>query len=86
MFKLVAEDLSSLGGPMGSEKVVVIFTRYFNSVDNAKAAAEKDYISRSGARANTIKWREEWRERMGRWYSGDLGFIDYTITPVVAED
>jgi hypothetical protein len=71
---LVAEDLTSLGGPMGTEHTTVIFTRYFTDVGKAKAAAEKHY----GAPIN-------WKRREGAVTSGDLRWVMYTIDRIKVE-
>lgn len=72
IYKLVIEDLTHLGGPMGTERTYVIGREYFLSLEKAKKFAEKDYSKRSNG--ETFKWKG--------LSSGDLSFIMYTITKI----
>lgn len=84
---LIAEDLSQLGGPMGTERVTELFTLYFMSnpkklaVEQALEKAEKHYKSRLSIMAGK-KQKIKWKEKKTTIESGDLGFIYYTIKPI----
>lgn len=43
IYKLISENLTNLGGPMGSEYTYNNFVKYFDSIKKAKEYAEKDY-------------------------------------------
>ena len=77
--ELVSENLSHLGGPMGSEYTTTNFRKFFKSVDEAKKYAEKDYKKN---RANPIKWEVGYVQDDERITSGDLGFVMYEITKI----
>lgn len=73
-YKLVSENLTGLGGPMGTEHTSENFVRYFDGITKAKDAAVKDY-------GHPIKW-----ERSGKRHSsGDLMHVMYDISPVKVE-
>jgi hypothetical protein len=84
MFELESENLTGLGGPMGSERAETNWRKFFKTVRAAKDAAEKDY------------GREiEWDKRKGPTRnlkpidltcSGDLGHVMYHIKRVRAND
>ena len=72
---LEAEDLSHLGGPMGTEYTTTMFVRNFGTLEEAKTYAIRHY-------KGPIKWL---RERSA-WTSGDLLWVEYTITPLRFEE
>ena len=72
--ELICEDLSSVGGPMGSEHVTVIFRKAFSSVETAKEYAEKDHKKRDD-RAPIV-----WKRDGNRIHSGDLLSHSYELT------
>lgn len=76
MWTLTIEDLTHLGGPMGTEYTTST-DRHFASSESAKAAAVKHYNGSDGP----LKWR---KHRKG-WTSGDLGYVMYTIQPMKIE-
>lgn len=71
MFCLESEDLTGLGGPMGTEQTSTNFRLYFKTLEDAKAHAEKNYKA-------TIKWNK----KDGEWSSGDLSYVMYHITKI----
>lgn len=71
VFVLESEDLSRLGGPMGTERTTVNFMRIFKSPASAMAYAQKDYGKRS------IRWKKHPKRQ--EWSSGDLLHVMYTI-------
>ena len=80
MFELESENLTGLGGPMGTEETTINWRKFFTTVEKAKEFAEKDYKKKGG--------REEfdWHEDDGEWCSGDLLFVMYNIRPVKVEE
>lgn len=76
--ELVAEDYTSLGGPMGSEETPVIFRKTFTSITKAKEAAAGDYRKREKSKAAKIEWQTDGKDLT----SGDLRYICYTISKV----
>lgn len=75
MYQLTSEDLSNLGGPMGSESTTYSDMGHYNELKNAKAAAEKEY-------GKPIKWI-----RNGTGFrSPDLRYVMYRIKKVEVKD
>lgn len=74
-YRLVNEDLTHLGGPMGTEYTEDRWSKNYATVEQAKQAAEKDYDS-------PIEWV---KERNGGWRSPDLGYVMYRIEPITLE-
>jgi len=75
VYKLVSENLTQLGGRMGTERTSTNFTKIFSTVDGAKKYAEKDY-------GNKI----EWKDRKEYITSGDLRYVMYEIRKEVVID
>ena len=75
LYRLVSENLTHLGGAMGTEYTTDNFCKYFKSLANAKAFAEKDY-------GKKLKWLKE----KGRIRTEDLHHVMYHIYPVKTED
>lgn len=80
IYILESNDLSGLGGPMGSERIITNFVKYFYSIDNAKKYAEEDYLK---YKPEPIKWK---KARNGGITSGDLLFVEYNIGKIKIED
>ena len=72
LYSLTSEDLSHLGGYMGTEYVTTNSIKYFTTVDLAKAYALKDY--RKTDKNLNIKWRGN--------FSGDLLWVSYNIKKI----
>jgi len=74
IYELVSENLTGLGGPMGSERVTVNFRRLYDCKRDAMEDAENDY-------GQPITW--ETYRRQGEpcegAHSGDLGHVMYRI-------
>lgn len=68
IYELLSENLSHLGGPMGSEYTTDNWRKHFDDVELAKKYAEKDF-------KNKIKWQKS----PSGYCSGDLHFVMYTI-------
>jgi len=77
MWMLISENLTGLGGPMGTETTSINFRKFFKHKENAVKFAQEDYSH------GTIKWRECGREK---YTSGDLGFVMYVIKKIETED
>lgn len=75
MYKLVSENLSNLGGPMGTEYTFDNWEKYFTDVYDAAQYAEKDY-------GDKIDWI---KESNGYIRSPDLGYVMYRIKKIKVE-
>jgi len=75
MYELINENLSGLGGPMGTESTTECSMGHYNELENAKKAAEKDY-------GKKIKWE---KTKKG-FRSPDLVYVMYHIRKVVIKD
>lgn len=73
IYQLTSENLSGLGGPMGTEKTSVNWVKPFESLETAQAYAENDY---EGAE------KLEWTKGTNGWYSQDLHWVMYYIHEV----
>lgn len=78
MYKLVKEDITAAGGPMGfvGDGVFNLWTKYFHSEQAAKRYAENDFDK-------PFKWR---KVGTGVTSSGDLLYCMYTLTNLRMED
>lgn len=76
MFRLISENLSNLGGPMGTESTSINWERFFSDAYDAKFQAEQDYGSRID---NWVKVSD------GHIRSPDLGYVMYHINRVEVE-
>jgi hypothetical protein len=78
VFQLESENLSHLGGPMGSEYTTTNYTKPFASLVDAKAYAEKDYVRQTGKNAaeRPLVWVRE-NSRYVR--TEDMGFVMYHV-------
>jgi len=68
VFKLTVENLSGLGGRMGTESTSIDKVKLFSTVNGAKKYAEKDYGDKI-----------EWKDRKKYITSGDLRYVMYEI-------
>lgn len=75
LFELTSENLSNVGGPMGTDYTTTNFRKFYPSAEAAKSAAEKDY-------GRPIKWAKKGKHG---WTSGDLNYVMYDIVPVRVE-
>jgi len=80
LYALRSENLTGLGGPMGTETTWTNWTRYFFVALNAKLAASKDLIN-SGRKERIL-----WSPTKEGWRSQDLRNVMYHVTLIVAED
>jgi hypothetical protein len=89
MYALVNEDLSHLGGPMGTEYTTMGAPRYFHTLVEAKAAAQKHYHDWMECSTKVLTWVHEHnydeKPTEGRLRTADLGWVMYHIEPVKAE-
>jgi hypothetical protein len=76
VFQLQSENLTHLGGPMGSEYTTTNFTKPFGSLADAKTYAEKDYVKQAGKGAREIVWV---RENPKYVRTEDMSFVMYHI-------
>ena len=78
IYALESENLTGLGGRMGTEHTTTNWIKYFSSIDFAKKYAEKHYKIWN---KEPIKWKKDGKEII----SGDLGFVMYIITEIKLE-
>lgn len=78
VFVLRSENLTGLGGPMGTEETHDNWSKIFSTLEKAQSYAEKDYAkeSKNVKEPEKIAWRKEGTE----WVSGDLRFVMYVIS------
>jgi len=81
MYELRSENLTHLGGPMGSEYTTTNWRKFFKSLDGAKECAEKDYADHKGS--VPLKWT---KNDKGKLSTGDLGYVMYHIKEIKTED
>ena len=74
MFQLYSENLTGLGGSMGTEHTWANYVKFFISVDLAKEYAETGF-------GNPIKWK---KFRDG-YKSPDLRYVMYYISKIKVE-
>ncbi len=75
MFELRSENLTQLGGRMGTERTFDNWRKFFETLDEAKNFAEKDFGSKL-----------TWLERAKSIYSTeDLNYVMYHITKIGTE-
>ena len=72
MYQLISENLTNLGGPMGSEYTYDNYRKSFLKLSNAKKYAEKEYGSE-------IEWIEK---KNGGLRSPDLSYVMYHIEEI----
>lgn len=70
-YELIYEDLTGLGGSMGTERTFTKWRKFFSSMQKAKKYAEKDYGKPL-----------EWFETDDGVRSNDLSYVMYYITRV----
>lgn len=83
MVELTSENLTCVGGPMGTERTWTNWRKFFNTIEDAKAYAEKDYNKE-------IQWdKSKGPTRdfvpLDLTCSGDLGYVMYHIRDVKVE-
>ena len=91
LWQLIYEDLTHLGGPMGTEYTTESDWGFFTSVKAAKEKAEKYYSSRKGAiyHPEKIEWKQDSYYHNGKscreTRSQDLGYVMFHIRKVKVE-
>ncbi len=74
IYTLTSENLTNLGGPMGTEYTYPNWVKVFKTVAAAKKYAAADY------RRNTLhKMKWEWIKEGTGFRTPDLGFVMYHI-------
>lgn len=81
-YELRSENLTNLGGPMGSEYTFDNWTKSFSSMAKAKSAAEKDYSKECGGKP----WHKIiWSGNKSKTSSQDLNFVQYHIKQITVK-
>lgn len=73
IYQLKSENLSGLGGPMGTEHTTINWVKPFDSLESAKAYAENDYSGNE-----IVSWKKSGKG----WSSQDLSYVMYYIEEV----
>lgn len=79
---LTSENLTNLGGPMGTESTFENWSKNFSTIEKAKEVAKKDYNPEDSPSKEPIKWV---KEKSGL-RSQDLGYVMYHIQPFTLEE
>jgi hypothetical protein len=82
MYELASENLTHLGGPMGSDYTYDNWRKFFTTIELAKKYAEKDYKKNKGI--EVIEWIDNENEK-DCIQTQDLGFVMYYIRTVKCE-
>lgn len=82
-----SENLTGLGGSMGTEHTSTNWRRYFKSLANAKAYAQYDYQKQIKDASAQLDWIKVRRSNGKTGYrTQDMGFVMYHIDPIFTED
>jgi hypothetical protein len=74
-FELRSENLTNLGGPMGSDYTFDNWSKSFSSMEKAMKAAERDYYEKEKGEDKIV-----WKGGSSRKSTQDLRFVQYHIT------
>lgn len=90
IYCLVSENLTNLGGRMGTEYTTTNFRRYFRKKPKAKEIAQKDYNHHMAPNYKglthgppELRWVKA--KKAGDCKTKDLGFVMYHITSINIE-
>jgi hypothetical protein len=83
IYELESEDLTGLGGPMGSEQTSTNWRRFFKGIKRAKKVAEDDYKENSEP---DTREKIRWSTSGEGLTTGDLRFVMYNIRRIKVED
>jgi len=73
IYQLTSENLTGLGGPMGTERTSINWVKPYDSLEAAQAAANNNYEG-----VEEFKWTKG----TNGWHSQDLGWVMYYIHEV----
>jgi len=77
IYELESENLSNLGGPMGSGRTYSNWIKYFKKKEDAQKVAEADYTKQGGK--EKIVWTSD---RRGGCVTQDLRYVMYNVMKV----
>ena len=81
IYMLCSENLTNLGGPMGTEYTYNNWVKHFDSIEKAKAYALKDYQKETQSK-DKLKWLGDGEDAVR---TEDLRFVMYHIKTVKVE-
>lgn len=82
MYRVVSENLTGLGGSMGTERTWNNWSKYFKTLKSAKEYALNDYRAERKDPSATLEWM-----RSGSGIrTKDLGFVMYYISKIKTQD
>ena len=79
LYELVSENLTGLGGPMGTEHTWENWRKHFDDLDKAKDYAQRDYNK------NRPNEKIKWMKTDIGFRSPDLSFVMYHINEIKIE-
>jgi hypothetical protein len=79
VFQLESENLSHLGGQMGTEYTTTNWSKPFSSLATAKEYAAKDYRRQTGAKNAKLRPLVWVREHSRYVRTEDMGFVMYHV-------
>lgn len=86
IFSLRRENLTELGGPMGTESTSTDFIKYFSKKIYAKQYAKKDLSKNHSKKDWQIVWFNNHNENSPNdCHSEDLGFCMYNVNEIKIE-
>lgn len=86
-WKLVSENVTQVGGPMGrgGDRTWTNWVKYYSTAEIAKEEAQKDYDEKTAKRVGPIQDQIHWTSTPTGFKSPDLLFVMYHIIPVYVE-
>ena len=73
VYEAVSENLTNLGGPMGTKSTSTNWTKLFSDPDDAKEYAMKDYEKQTRGQREPIM-HKDWIKTKEGWRTEDLSY------------
>jgi len=77
IYMAVSENLTGLGGPMGSERTIINWQKHFHIISTAKRYCEQNYKEKTKGEKYIEKL--QWYNDGDGFQTQDLGFVRYII-------
>jgi hypothetical protein len=88
MYVLVSENLTELGGAMGTERTYENWRRHFKQLDSAKTAAQKDWDKQATGKVlaeHGLSKELDWIKEGSGCRTADLHWVMYHIKKLRVE-
>lgn len=85
IFELVSENLTGLGGMMGTERTWTNWRKFFQTIKEAKEYAGEDFNKGPKSAASKDVKELKWHRSGAGYRTEDLGHVMYHVRPVVVE-